>query len=59
MIDEAVAMLGVGDWKIKIRSDSAAYEEALLDDWNLSLSLLMILRIIEIKTPLYGLLTRV
>jgi hypothetical protein len=34
MIDEAVAMLPAGDWKIKIRSDSAAYEEDLLDVWN-------------------------
>jgi hypothetical protein len=34
MIDEAVAMLPAGDWKIKIRSDSAAYDEALLDDWD-------------------------
>jgi len=34
MIDEAVAILPAGDWKIKIRSDSAAYEEDNLDDWN-------------------------
>jgi hypothetical protein len=34
MVDEAVAILPAGDWKIKIRSDSAAYEEDNLDDWN-------------------------
>jgi hypothetical protein len=34
LVDEAVAILPAGDWKIKIRSDSAAYEEDNLDDWN-------------------------
>ena len=34
MVDEAVAMLPAGEWKIKIRSDSAAYDQAILDHWN-------------------------
>jgi hypothetical protein len=34
MVDEAVAMLPAGEWKIKIRSDSAAYDQAILDHWH-------------------------
>lgn len=34
MVDEAVAMLPGGDWKIKIRSDSAAYDQDILDHWS-------------------------
>jgi len=34
MVDEAVAILPVGEWKVKIRSDSAAYEQELLDYWH-------------------------
>jgi hypothetical protein len=34
MIDEALATLPFGDWKVKIRSDSAAYDQAILDHWQ-------------------------
>jgi len=34
MVDEAVNMLPPGEWRIKIRSDSAAYEQDNLDHWN-------------------------
>jgi hypothetical protein len=34
MIDESVNMLPPGEWRIKIRSDSAAYSEDNLDYWN-------------------------
>jgi hypothetical protein len=34
MVDEAVAMLPAGEWKIKIRSDSAAYDQDILDYWH-------------------------
>jgi hypothetical protein len=34
MIDEALAMLPIGEWKVKIRSDSAAYDQDILDHWN-------------------------
>ncbi len=34
MVDEAIAILPAGDWKIKIRSDSAAYDQNILDHWN-------------------------
>ena len=45
MTDEAVAILPAGDWKIKIRSDSAAYEEELLDNWNDHIGFLRSVRI--------------
>lgn len=34
IVDEAIAMLPSGEWKIKIRSDSAAYDQDILDHWN-------------------------
>jgi hypothetical protein len=34
MVDEALAVLPAGEWKVKIRSDSAAYEQELLDYWQ-------------------------
>jgi len=34
MVDEALAILPAVDWKVKIRSDSAAYDQDLLDYWN-------------------------
>jgi hypothetical protein len=34
MIDESVNMLPPGEWHIKIRSDSAAYNRENLDEWN-------------------------
>ena len=34
MVDEAVAILPAGDWKVKVRSDSAAYDQDILDHWN-------------------------
>ena len=34
MVDEAVNMLPPGEWRIMIRSDSAAYEQANLDHWH-------------------------
>jgi hypothetical protein len=34
MIDESVNMLPSGEWRIKIRSDSAAYSQENLDEWN-------------------------
>lgn len=34
LVDEALAILPVGEWKIKIRSDSAAYEQDLLEHWQ-------------------------
>ncbi len=34
IVDEALAILPAGDWKIKIRSDSAAYDQDVLDHWD-------------------------
>lgn len=34
IVDEAVEMLGTGDWQINIRSDSAAYDVDTLDYWD-------------------------
>lgn len=34
LVDKAYAMLPPGSWRIRIRSDSAAYEQDNLDDWN-------------------------
>ena len=35
MVDEAYAMLPAGEWKVRVRSDSAAYEpEGNLDHWH-------------------------
>jgi hypothetical protein len=36
MIEEALQMLPPGDWQIKIRSDSAAYDLDMLDKWDRS-----------------------
>lgn len=34
MVDEAFDMLPPGPWQVKVRSDSAAYEQDVLDHWN-------------------------
>jgi len=34
LVDEAYGSLPVGDWQVRIRSDSAAYEQAVLDHWQ-------------------------
>ena len=34
LVDEAYAALPSGDWQVSVRSDSAAYEGALLDHWH-------------------------
>ena len=34
VVDEAFAMLPAGEWQVKVRSDSAAYEHDILDHWN-------------------------
>ena len=34
VVDEAYEMLPVGEWKWKVRSDLAAYEEKVLDHWD-------------------------
>jgi hypothetical protein len=34
LVDKAYSMLPPGSWRIRIRSDSAAYEQDNLDDWN-------------------------
>lgn len=34
VVDESVNMIPPGEWRINIRSDSAAYEQDLLDHWN-------------------------
>lgn len=34
MVDEAVAVVPAGEWKVKIRSDSAAYDQDILDHWQ-------------------------
>ena len=33
MVDEALAILSAGDWKVKVRSDSATYDQDILDHW--------------------------
>lgn len=34
VVDEAFAMLPPGPWQVKVRSDSAAYEQGVLDHWE-------------------------
>jgi hypothetical protein len=34
IVDEAFAMLPAGEWKVKVRSDSAAYQQDVLDHWQ-------------------------
>ena len=34
MVDEAFALLPPGEWQVKVRSDSAAYERQVLDHWD-------------------------
>ena len=34
VVDEAYAMLPPGEWQVKVRSDSAAYEQKVLDHWD-------------------------
>ncbi len=34
VVDEAFAMLPPGEWRVKVRSDSAAYEQDVLDRWD-------------------------
>lgn len=34
VVDEAFDMLPPGEWQVKVRSDSAAYEQKVLDRWN-------------------------
>ena len=34
MVDEAFAMLPPGEWRVQVRSDSAAYEREVLDHWE-------------------------
>ncbi len=34
VVDEAFAMLPAGEWHVKVRSDSAAYDQKVLDHWN-------------------------
>lgn len=34
VVDDAFNMLPPGDWRIKVRSDSAAYDQDVLDHWN-------------------------
>jgi hypothetical protein len=34
MVDEALAILPAGDWKVQVRSDSAAYDQVVLDHWQ-------------------------
>ena len=34
MVDDAFAMLPPGPWQVKVRSDSAAYEQDVLDHWD-------------------------
>jgi hypothetical protein len=34
LVDEAYAALPAGDWRVSVRSDSAAYERDLLDHWH-------------------------
>jgi hypothetical protein len=34
VVDEAFAMLPPGPWRVKVRSDSAAYQQQVLDHWD-------------------------
>ncbi len=34
VVDEAFEILPPGEWKVKVRSDSAAYDQDILDHWN-------------------------
>lgn len=34
VVDEALAMLPPGEWRVKVRSDSAAYDQDVLDHWD-------------------------
>jgi len=34
VVDEAFEMLPPGEWKVKVRSDSAAYQQDVLDHWH-------------------------
>ena len=34
LVDEAYDSLPAGDWQVQVRSDSAAYEQAVLDHWD-------------------------
>ena len=34
IVDEAYALLPPGEWKVKVRSDSAAYQQDVLDHWH-------------------------
>ena len=34
VVDEAFSMLPPGEWRVKVRSDSAAYDQDVLDHWN-------------------------
>lgn len=34
VVDEAYGLLPLGDWEVKVRSDSAAYEQKVLDHWD-------------------------
>lgn len=34
IVDNAFEILPPGEWKVKLRSDSAAYEQDILDHWN-------------------------
>jgi len=34
VVDEAFEMLPHGEWNVKVRSDSAAYDQGILDHWN-------------------------
>lgn len=34
VVDDSFAMLPSGEWKVKVRSDSAAYEQDVLDHWD-------------------------
>jgi hypothetical protein len=34
LVDAAYARLPAGDWQVSVRSDSAAYEQAVLDHWQ-------------------------
>lgn len=34
VVDEAYAMLPPGEWQVKVRSDSAAYQQDVLDHWQ-------------------------
>jgi len=34
VVDEAFGVLPPGEWRVKVRSDSAAYDQDVLDHWN-------------------------